>query len=103
LTRSAVDHPHSRKAQSRIADAPALQVPHCIVHLVERVLDTVTLDDEILGQRHGRKNRRSRLQLFSGYGYMDEYPISRLYRDSRVLRIYAGTNETMKLVIARSL
>jgi acyl-CoA dehydrogenase len=34
---------------------------------------------------------------------MDEYPISRMYRDSRVLRIYAGTNEIMKLVIARSL
>jgi hypothetical protein len=43
------------------------------------------------------------LQLFGGYGYMDEYPISRMYRDSRVLRIYAGTNEIMKLVIARSL
>jgi acyl-CoA dehydrogenase len=41
--------------------------------------------------------------LFGGYGYMDEYPISRLNRDSRVLRFYAGTNETTKLVIARSL
>ena len=43
------------------------------------------------------------LQLFGGYGYMDEYPISRLYRDARVMRIYAGTNEIMKLLIARSL
>jgi acyl-CoA dehydrogenase len=43
------------------------------------------------------------LQLFGGYGYMDGYPISRMYRDARVLRIYAGTNEIMKLVIARSL
>src|SRR6186713_658535 len=43
------------------------------------------------------------LQLFGGYGYMDEYPISRIYRDARVMRIYAGTNEIMKLVIARSL
>ena len=34
---------------------------------------------------------------------MDEYPISRIYRDARVMRIYAGTNEIMKLVIARSL
>ena len=41
------------------------------------------------------------LQLFGGYCYMDEYPISRLYRDGRVLRFYAGTNENMKLVIAR--
>jgi acyl-CoA dehydrogenase len=43
------------------------------------------------------------LQLFGGYGYMDEYPISRMYRDARVLRIYAGTNEIMKLLIARGL
>jgi acyl-CoA dehydrogenase len=43
------------------------------------------------------------LQLFGGYGFMDEYPISRMYRDARVQRIYAGTNEIMKVVIARSL
>ena len=43
------------------------------------------------------------LQLFGGYGYMDEYPISRMYRDSRVQRIYGGTNEIMKLLIARTL
>ena len=43
------------------------------------------------------------LQLFGGYGYMDEYPISRMYRDARVQRIYAGTNEIMKLLIARGL
>jgi acyl-CoA dehydrogenase len=43
------------------------------------------------------------LQLFGGYGYMDEYPISRMFRDSRVQRIYGGTNEIMKLLIARSL
>lgn len=43
------------------------------------------------------------LQLFGGYGYMDEYPISRMFRDARVERIYGGTNEIMKLLIARSL
>lgn len=43
------------------------------------------------------------LQLFGGYGYMWEYPIARMYADNRVARIYAGTNEIMKLVIARSL
>ena len=43
------------------------------------------------------------LQLFGGYGFMNEYPIARMYRDSRVQRIYGGTNEIMKLLIARTL
>ena len=43
------------------------------------------------------------LQLFGGYGFMDEYPISRMYRDSRVQRIYGGANEIMKVLIARTL
>ncbi len=43
------------------------------------------------------------LQLHGGYGYMNEYPIAQMYRDSRVQRIYAGTNEIMKVMIARSL
>ncbi len=43
------------------------------------------------------------LQLHGGYGFMNEYPIARMYRDARVDRIYGGTNEIMKLMIARSL
>lgn len=43
------------------------------------------------------------LQLFGGYGYMNEYPIARMYRDARVQRIYGGTNEIMKVLISRSL
>lgn len=43
------------------------------------------------------------LQLHGGYGYMDEYPIARMYKDSRVTRIYGGTNEIMKMLIARTL
>ena len=43
------------------------------------------------------------LQLFGGYGYMWDYPIARMYTDNRVARIYAGTNEIMKLLIARGL
>lgn len=42
------------------------------------------------------------LQFFGGYGYMSEYPISRLYADSRVRRIYGGSSEIMKLVISRT-
>jgi acyl-CoA dehydrogenase len=43
------------------------------------------------------------LQLFGGYGYMAEYPISRYYVDARIQRIYGGTSEIMKEVIARSI
>ena len=79
-------------------------IDHCIERHVVGELDTVTASmaktwaTDLLGKVTDRC-----LQLFGGYGYMDEYPISRLYRDARVMRIYAGTNEIMKLVIARSL
>jgi acyl-CoA dehydrogenase len=43
------------------------------------------------------------LQLHGGYGYMTEYPIARLYADARVQKIYAGSNEVMKMLIARAL
>ena len=43
------------------------------------------------------------LQLFGGYGYMWEYPITRAYADARVQRIYGGTNEIMKEVISRGM
>jgi acyl-CoA dehydrogenase len=43
------------------------------------------------------------LQLFGGYGYICEYPIAQLYMDARVARIYGGSNETLKDLIARSM
>jgi acyl-CoA dehydrogenase len=43
------------------------------------------------------------LQMFGGYGYMLEYPISRAYMDARVQRIFAGTNEIMKVIIAQQM
>ena len=45
----------------------------------------------------------SLLQLFGGYGYMVEYPISRFFVDARIQRIYGGTNEIMKEIVARGL
>jgi long-chain-acyl-CoA dehydrogenase len=77
---------------------------HCIERHIKGELDTVTasMAKYWLSDTQGKIIDRC-LQLFGGYGYMDEYPISRMYRDARVLRIYAGTNEIMKLLIARSL
>jgi short/branched chain acyl-CoA dehydrogenase len=43
------------------------------------------------------------LQIHGGYGFMDEYPISRLYRDQKVLEIGEGTNEVQRIVIAKHL
>src|SRR5436305_12803641 len=77
---------------------------HCIERYLKGELDTVaaSIAKYWLTERQGKIIDRC-LQLFGGYGYMDEFPISRMYRDARVMRIYAGTNEIMKLVIARSL
>ncbi|WP_088185585.1 acyl-CoA dehydrogenase family protein [Sphingobium sp. Z007] len=43
------------------------------------------------------------LQLHGGYGYINEYPIARMFRNSRISRIYGGSNEIMKMLIARTL
>jgi acyl-CoA dehydrogenase len=79
-------------------------VEHCVGRLLEGTLDTATasMAKYRLTDLQGEVIDRC-LQLFGGYGFMDEYPISRMYRDARVQRIYAGTNEIMKVLIARTL
>jgi len=75
---------------------------------VQRLLDG-TLDDEAAYMakwwcsEQQCKVTDECLQLFGGYGYMTEYPIARLYADARVQRIYGGTTEIMKDLIARKL
>jgi acyl-CoA dehydrogenase len=43
------------------------------------------------------------LQLHGGYGYINDYPIAHMFRNARISRIYGGSNEIMKMLIARSL
>ncbi|MGM9514822.1 acyl-CoA dehydrogenase family protein [Roseateles sp. DB2] len=75
---------------------------------VQRLLDG-TLDDEAAYMAKWWTTEQQCkvldecLQLFGGYGYMAEYPIARLYADARVQKIYGGTNEIMKDLIARKL
>ncbi len=75
---------------------------------VQRLLDG-TLDDEAAYMaKWWTTEQQCRvmdecLQLFGGYGYMAEYPIARMYADARVQKIYGGTNEIMKDLIARRL
>jgi alkylation response protein AidB-like acyl-CoA dehydrogenase len=43
------------------------------------------------------------VQVFGGYGYMEDYPIAKFFRDAKILQIYEGTNQIQRIVIARSL
>jgi acyl-CoA dehydrogenase len=67
-------------------------------------LDTATASMAKLwaSEAHGRVVDEC-VQLFGGYGYMNEYLVARMYADARIERIFAGTNEIMKEVISRAL
>jgi alkylation response protein AidB-like acyl-CoA dehydrogenase len=43
------------------------------------------------------------VQVLGGYGYMQEYPVERMLRDAKITQIYEGTNEILRLVIAREM
>jgi len=79
-------------------------VNQCVTQHLEKKLDTATasMAKYLLTDLQGKVMDEC-LQLFGGYGFMNEYPIARLYRDARVQRIYGGTNEIMKVLIARTL
>ena len=79
-------------------------VDHCVGQHLEGALTTSTasMAKYLLSDLQCRVMDEC-LQLHGGYGYMNEYPIARMFRDARVQRIYGGTNEIMKLLIARSL
>ena len=76
----------------------------CLELHIEGKLDTVTASKaKLLCSDLQCKVMDECLQLHGGYGYMWEYPVARAWADSRVQRIYAGTNEIMKLIIGRSM
>lgn len=78
-------------------------VHHCAQLYAEGKLDPVTAAMAKLAATENQfRVADGCLQLFGGYGYMEEYPISRFFSDARVQRIYGGTSEIMKEVIARS-
>ena len=85
-------------------DAAQLMVDHGLEELDEARLSGVDAAEIKLfaTEVQGRIVDRC-LQLFGGYGYMSDYPISRLYADARVTRIYGGTSEVMRTIIAKSL
>jgi acyl-CoA dehydrogenase len=79
-------------------------IDQCVHRLLAGELDTATASmAKLWGSETQGRVVDECLQLFGGYGYMDEYVISRMYTDARVQRIYGGTSEIMKEVIFRSL
>lgn len=79
-------------------------VDHCVSRHIAEGLDAATASmAKYLLSDLQCKVMDECLQLHGGYGYMNEYPIARMYRDARVQRIYGGTNEIMKVLISRTL
>jgi acyl-CoA dehydrogenase len=79
-------------------------VDKCLELLIEKQLDVVTAAKlKLLTTQMQCDVIDECLQLHGGYGYMLEYPVARAYADARVQKIYAGTNEVMKIIIGRSL
>ena len=79
-------------------------IDHCIAEQIAGRLDPATASMAKLWGTEKQKEIVDRcLQVFGGYGYMMEYPIARMYADTRVQTIYGGTSEIMKELIGRSL
>jgi acyl-CoA dehydrogenase len=79
-------------------------IDRCVEQLLAGALDAATASMAKLwaSETEGRVIDEL-LQLHGGYGYMNEFLIARMYADARIARIYGGTNEIMKEVIARAL
>ncbi|MFD8817643.1 acyl-CoA dehydrogenase family protein [Streptomyces sp. NPDC059627] len=87
-----------------LAKAARLFLDHCVVAIGAGELDneTAAMAKWWLSDVQCRVLDQC-VQLFGGYGYMEEYPIARMYADARVQKVYGGANEIMKEIIARTL
>jgi len=85
-------------------DAVQTFVDQCVLEYnAGRLTAELAAESKLLSTELAGKVVDSCVQLHGGAGYMEEYRISRLYRDARVMRIFAGTSEIMKEIIGRSL
>lgn len=90
-----------RKTEAMIA---RVFVDHCIERLIAGDLDTVTASmAKYWCSEKQVETIDECLQLHGGYGYMEEFPIARMFVDARIQKIYGGSNEIMKVIIARAL
>lgn len=99
-----------QNTQFRLADLKAeaaaakCLVNYCIEQLFEgKLTSTQAAMAKMLATELQGKVVDQCLQFHGGYGYMEEYPISRMFRDSRITRIYGGSNEILRMLVARSL
>jgi acyl-CoA dehydrogenase len=85
-------------------DAIQTFVDQCVLEYnAGRLTADLAAEAKLLATELAGRVADSCVQLHGGAGYMEEYRISRLYRDARVMRIFAGTSEIMKEIIGRSL
>ncbi|GGC66690.1 acyl-CoA dehydrogenase family protein [Chelatococcus reniformis] len=90
-----------RKTEAVIA---RVFIDHCVERLIAGDLDAVTASMAKWWTTQKQNETVDEcLQLHGGYGFMQEYPIGRMFVDARVQKIYGGTNEIMKVLISRSL
>jgi acyl-CoA dehydrogenase len=79
-------------------------IDRCVEDLLADRLDTATASmAKLWGSEAQGRVVDACVQMFGGYGYMNEYLVCRMYTDARVQRIYGGTSEIMKEVISRAL
>ena len=99
-----------QNSQFKLADAKAkatvakVFINDCIARLLNGALDgTTAAIAKMWATETEWQIVDDCLQLHGGYGYINDYPIARIFRDSRISRIYGGSTEIMKVIIARSL
>ncbi|MCD2467792.1 acyl-CoA dehydrogenase family protein [Streptomyces sp. MBT42] len=76
-----------------------------VADLIDRGLDFATAASKakLFASEAAVRAANNALQVFGGYGYIDEYPVGKLLRDARVMTLYEGTSQIQKLIIGRAL
>ncbi|MFI6923095.1 acyl-CoA dehydrogenase family protein [Nonomuraea spiralis] len=110
--RKAFGHPigHYQAIQFKIADMEvrAHTARLAYYHAAEKMLAGVPFKKEaaiakLVSSNAAMDNSRDATQVFGGYGFMNEFPVGRFYRDAKILEIGEGTSEVQRMLIARQL
>ena len=88
----------------KLSDSAKVFLNDCIAKVLKGELDvtTASIAKYWLTELQGEVVDKC-LQFHGGWGYINEYAIAKMYRDSRITRIFGGSNEIMKMLIARSM